>query len=385
MQVLLVTGEYPPDPGGVGSYTAQLAHHLAGAGLNISVVAVNTPLDVPLEPESRFKLLRLHKPWGRSANKCVRMLADLDAETWVHVQYQTGAFNMNPGINLAARGWRRSNLRVAWTYHDLLPPYLLPKIGQRVRDWATLHPAKFAESVISTNPADCAQLHAAGFPAQEIPVPSLLPVNHSDPEALATVRESFGVQPDELLLGHMGLALPGKGIQTLVESLRVLRRGGESARLLLIGGSSGQGDQANSAFREGLLRQIESSGMQDHVIWTGHLDNEKTSAAIACCDLMVMPFTAGASARSSSLMACLAQGSVTITTKPQETGLLPAGLPIVPPLDHVELADAIQEICHDPERQAQARQAAATVTKDRSWEQVTRLHRLIYESSKQRP
>lgn len=381
MQVLLITGEYPPAPGGVGSYTAQLAHHLAAEGLNISVVAVNTHADAPREPESSFKLLRLNRPWGWAANRCVRRLADLDAHTWVHVQYQTGAFNMNPRINMAPRGWRRSRMRVAWTYHDLLPPYLLPKVGRRVRNWATQQPARFAEAVISTNSEDCAQLQGAGFPAQEIPVPSLLPVNHGSPEDLATVREMHGAQPDDLLLGHVGLAQPGKGIQTLVEALRVLRRRGEPARLLLIGGESGQGSQAHPAFRTGLLRQIEMSGMKDFVTWSGHLDNESTSAAVACCDLMVMPYTAGANARNSSLMACLAQGSVTVTTTPQDAGLLPAGVPTVRPLDHVELADAIQKIGHDPARQALARQAAAVVTRHRTWDKVTRLHCQIYESS----
>ena len=120
--------------------------------------------------------------------------------------------------------------------------------------------------------------------------------------------------------------------------------------------------------------------MQDYVTWTGYLDNSETSAAIACCDLMVMPFTAGASARNSSLMACLAQGSVTITTTPQESGLLPDELPTVPPHDHMKLADVIQETFSSAELQEKARQAAAVVTQGRTWDVVIRQHLRIYET-----
>lgn len=380
MRVILVTGEIPPHPGGIGNYTAQLARKLAETGLNTTVLAVDSPLDSTLERDPGYNLVRLSKPWGRTANNWIRKLVGLDECTWVHVQYQTGAFKMNPGINLATRGWQKRGLRVAWTYHDLLPPYLFPKIGKRARDWVTLRPARFSQAVISTNPGDCARLQAAGFPAWEIPIPSLLPVNTSTAKELSAIRKSYGVPSEDLLLGHVGLALPGKGVQTLVESLRELRRRGESAQLLLIGGTSDRRDQSNPGFRAGLLRQIEMSGMQDYVTWTGYLDNSETSAAIACCDLMVMPFTAGASARNSSLMACLAQGSVTITTTPQESGLLPDELPTVPPHDHMKLADVIQETFSSAELQEKARQAAAVVTQGRTWDVVIRQHLRIYET-----
>ncbi len=380
MHVILISGEFPPSPGGVGSYTAQLAAHLVAAGVDISVVAVHSPRDAPTDLDPGYNLLRLTQSWGRTANRRLHRLADSGDHTWVHVQYQTGAFHMNPRINLAARGWRQRGLRVAWTYHDLLPPYLWPKIGRTVRDWVTFRPAHFAEAVISTNPQDCARLQAAGFHAWEIPVPSLMPACHGDAEELAAVRVAYGLSPDDLLLGHVGLALPGKGIQTLVEALRVLRRRGEPARLLLIGGRAGQGTQADRDFRAGLLRQIQRSGMADWVTWTGYLDNAAASAAMACCDMMVMPFTAGASARNSSLMACLAQGSVTITTTPQDARLLPPELPTVPPQRPVALANLIQETFHSPERQHKARQAAATAIQGRTWDDVIRLHLQIYET-----
>ncbi len=378
--MILVSGEFPPSPGGVGSYTEQLATHLAAQGVDMSVVAVNSPADIPREPDPGYHLLRLIQPWGKAAHRQLDRMVDLADHTWVHVQYQTGAFRMNPRINLAARRWRRRGLHVAWTYHDLLPPYLLPKIGRRVRDWVTLWPARFAEVIIGTNPEDCARLHAAGFHAWEIPVPSLIPVHHGNVEDRVAIRISHGVQPGDLLLGHMGLALPGKGIQTLVKALCILRRRGEPARLMLIGGHGKQETQTDPDFHANLLRQIQMSGMQDHVIWTGYLDNETIGATMACCDMMVMPFTAGASARRSSLMACLAQGCVTLTTTPQDADLLPPDLPAVSPRNPMALANAIQETAHSAERQEKARRAAATVIEGRTWDDVIQRHLYIYKT-----
>ena len=73
---------------------------------------------------------------------------------WIHVQYQTAAYGMNPAINFAPWQWRRQGLRVAWTYHDLLVPYLFPKAGQRLRTWVTERPAHLARRTIVTNEAD---------------------------------------------------------------------------------------------------------------------------------------------------------------------------------------------------------------------------------------
>ncbi len=65
---------------------------------------------------------------------------------------------MNPAINFAPVRWQAAGYPVAWTYHDLLPPYLFPKAGARLRRYVTERPAARADLTIVTNEGDRLQL-----------------------------------------------------------------------------------------------------------------------------------------------------------------------------------------------------------------------------------
>ena len=143
MHIMFVTGEYPPQQGGVGAYTAELGRALAELGVRVSVVTSRgddvsmeqTPDDSPNDFADDMTIHRTIGRWDTSIwSEIGRLAADHQVD-WIHVQYQTAAFNMNPAINFAPERWRKSTgtVRVAWTYHDLLVPYLLPKIGDRAR------------------------------------------------------------------------------------------------------------------------------------------------------------------------------------------------------------------------------------------------------------
>ena len=100
MHILFVTGEFPPQQGGVGAYTAELARALVKEGVDVSIVTSRTgsaPTDGAYsdQPEG----LTVHSVIDRW-DPCIwsrinGLASDLQAD-WVHVQYQTAAFNMNP-------------------------------------------------------------------------------------------------------------------------------------------------------------------------------------------------------------------------------------------------------------------------------------------------
>ena len=175
MRILFVTGEYPPMQGGVGSYTRELCRAICEAepGSEIAVLTSTAAARPDNEGErDNIRVLPAVRAWNwHTGTLTASIAADLRAD-WVHVQYQTAAFGMHPAINLAPRGWRRRGLRVAWTYHDLLVPYLFPKAGARLRTYVTERPAHHAELTIVTNEADRLQLAARGLPAENIPIGS---------------------------------------------------------------------------------------------------------------------------------------------------------------------------------------------------------------------
>ena len=136
--------------GGVGAYTAELAAALAARGRSVAVLtsvdAADADRERPGDGLSDRGALGLAHRGGQ-----VRRLAHEIGAGWVHVQYQAAAYGMHPAINFAPGGWRRAGLRVAWTYHDLLVPYLFPKAGDRLRRWVTDRPATVCDLAIVTN------------------------------------------------------------------------------------------------------------------------------------------------------------------------------------------------------------------------------------------
>src|SRR6185437_9325535 len=98
----IVTGEYPPHPGGVSAYTQIIAHGLAAAGDEVEVYAPGLsalPSDdgpVQLRPlRDHFgprALLQLHRGLGRSPN--CRVL----------IQYVPQSFGLK-GLNLPFIWW----------------------------------------------------------------------------------------------------------------------------------------------------------------------------------------------------------------------------------------------------------------------------------------
>ena len=110
-RVCLVTGEYPPDEGGVADYTRCLADALAAKGVFVDVLTTRRtePTGAPPARLSSAGGVAVHGvvpswrwPVLMQLHRAVRTLApDI-----VHIQYQTAAFGMHPAINTVPR-WLR--------------------------------------------------------------------------------------------------------------------------------------------------------------------------------------------------------------------------------------------------------------------------------------
>ena len=227
MHILFVTGEYPPQQGGVGAYTAELGRALVEQGVQVSVV---TSRAVDISAKDIPDDIIIHNiidRWDTSIWSAVGRLATEIQADWIHVQYQTAAFNMNPAINLAPERWRRSagKPRVAWTYHDLLVPYLLPKIGDRVRRWVTVRPGKKSDLTVVTNEGDRIQLRDQAIPnLHSIPIGSNIHGLQLDDEERIARRQLRGYNEADRVLAYFGFLNRSKGGTTLIRALTPARR-----------------------------------------------------------------------------------------------------------------------------------------------------------------
>lgn len=354
--------------GGVGAYTAELAHALTSAGVRVSVVTTQQA-QTPLYQATPVVIYPVIGRWGARIWQQIPHLAQQIGATWLHVQYQTAAFAMNPAINLAPDQWRRYAkrhaypLQVAWTYHDLLVPYLFPKAGTRLRRWVTLRPVQTSQLVIATNEGDYQELAAATGSATrlKIPIGSNIQIHEAAPEVRATGSSRRVYRDQPLLLGYFGFLNRSKGGLTLVRTLHTLVGQGYDAHLLMIGEKVGASDPTNYAYLQEVEALIQQLGLVERVQWTGHLADAEVSYALQRVDVLLMPYVDGASLRRGTLMAGLAHGCAIVTTTPQSP--LPElvdgrDLFYVPPEAPQLAANAVLRLANEPDLR-QALQASA--------------------------
>lgn len=378
--ILFVTGEYPPMEGGVGAYTAALGRALLGLGVQVSVFTDRRATFSPQGGNNPQTYPQADR-WGWGTLGKIAAQARAIGAGWVHVQYQTAAFGMHPAINFGPLLWRRQGLRVAWSYHDLLVPYLFPKAGAGLRRWVTERPAFSAEVTIVTNEQDRRQLAGRVANLTAIPIGSNIQGKRLTADERRAVRAGWGYGDDVLLLGYFGFLNRSKGGLTLVESLHRLVCGGRNAHLLMIGERVGASDPTNYAYLQEVEARIGALGLGDRVRWSGRLDDAGVADALNGLDVLVMPYSDGASLRRGTLMAGLANGCAIVTTTPRTP--LPELVDgrewlTVPPEAGEATAQAVLRIADDPALALALRENARARSRLFTWESIAARHLPLY-------
>ncbi len=261
MRVLYVTGEYPPMQGGVGDYTQELSRALCALDVQVYVVTSQRAAR-PTAPQSHdgVRVMPAIRRWDWSIWRTISNLAQELRTDWIHVQYQTAAFGMHPAINLAPRRWQR-NHQVAWTYHDLLVPYLFPKAGLRLRTWITRRPAHTSNLVVVTNEGDRRTLSQSGVTTHNIPIGSNITGLMLSPSERRARRQQLGCCDEDLILGYFGFLNRSKGGLTLMRTLARVAEWHPNTYLLMIGDTLGASDPSNDAYLQQVNRLINELGI----------------------------------------------------------------------------------------------------------------------------
>lgn len=309
----MLTGEYPPQCGGVSDYSRLIARGLADAGDEVHVWAPEHHRSDDAEPG--IQIHRLPGHFGRQA------LAQLDSalrhpcsNRRLLVQYVPHAF-----------GWKAMNvLFCLWVYRQRL----------RERIWVMFHEVAFpirrgqlrrhnflgcvtcvmarllvraAERCLVSTPAWIPWLRRLGGergqPILWLPIPSNLPVT-VDAKAVARIRDQYVPNPDQLLVGHFGTY--GSLVVPVIAQVFPPVLAKESRRVGLLLG------RGSDRVVPGLLQAHPE--FWGRWFATGQLGPEALAAHLAACDLLIQPFPDGVSARRTTVMAGLALGVPIVTT-----------------------------------------------------------------------
>jgi glycosyltransferase involved in cell wall biosynthesis len=294
----ILTGEYPPQPGGVSDYTRQVAGALAAAGDGVTVFAPQHDggSEVVAPGVDLFRLPDHFGPRGLLALESALGEARPDR---ILVQYVPHAFGWR-AMNLPFAAWLACRAR-RFAPLSLMVHELNVSFRWRPSDaalWAA-HAAMgrlaagAADRVYVSIPAWGARLRRlcpGSRPAEWLPIPTNLPT-----DAVETGR---GRPQGGTLIGHFGTYRQGTAglLEPVVVRLLAARR---DRTVLLLG-------RGGACFRNRMaVRHPEFAGQLSA---PGELSADEVAVRLKACDILLQPFPDGLSTRRTSAIAGLALG-----------------------------------------------------------------------------
>ena len=302
----IVTGEYPPQTGGVSDYTRQIAEGLIDAGAEVAVFA---PEIVPRGNEHSF----VHRLPGRFGPRGLwRLKRELDRlrPRRILLQYTPHAFgwkaaNLPLCLLLSHIGANGCDLRIM--YHEVALPFMARRpaimtLAMTQRLMAQVLGTR-AQRVYVSTPSWRRLIGSRGSKqeARWLPVPANVP---SDPPAsfVATARRAATNGDSRVeVIGHFGTF--GDAVTPLLRPLiGSLFEQRPNARLQLIG-------RGADRFR----RSLNGVAWGDRVSVAENLTAVEVSARLKASDVVVQPYPDGVTTRRSTAMASLACGAPLVT------------------------------------------------------------------------
>ena len=314
---LILTGEYPPQHGGVSDYTWLVAHALVAAGDTVQVWA--PPAAEPEVAAQGVAIHRLPDHFGRGSRAALaRAFGQLPADGRVFVQYVPHSFGWK-AMNLPFCLWlwtQRKRCRIIVMFHEVAYPWVghgrflrhnfLALVNRLMAGFIACSARRIYLSIPAwKNPL---WFLAPGRPTEWLPIPSTMP-RETDFAEVQTLRshllgEVHGASQRQIV-GHFGTfgALFTAPLREIVPTLLAAK--GETVFLCV-----GRGSEA---FAEELRRQHPASSAR--ILASGTLTPTRVAGHLAACDLLIQPYPDGISSRRTSAMAALALGLPLLTTR----------------------------------------------------------------------
>jgi glycosyltransferase involved in cell wall biosynthesis len=308
VNLILVTGEFPPYSGGIADYTAQVARALRERGHSVQVIALRSANDVA-PPEVHF----VGSPSSpRTYERLKRIVGQGGSDTAVVVQYESRMYGFE-GLNVVF-ALQIAGLRHIWLavmFHELFDQWNQEETAARtpLRHRVLAAVTKRMCSLIARRADYCFASTAAygdalrpfvreGVPIEWLPVPSNIPTQ-VNPQIARVVKERLTANCNGPLIGHFASYSPL--LRSFVE--KAAWRFPEW-RFVFIG--RGSVDFCNELVSNGVLSHKQG-------IASGDIPHDEVSCWIDACDVMLQPYPEGASTRRGSLMAALGLGKATVT------------------------------------------------------------------------
>lgn len=330
MRVALVTGSYPPDVCGAADYTQRLAEALEVRGVSVEVI---TGTD-----------------WGVKNVLAVQRRIRAVGADLTHIQYPTVGYGRKLGPHLVGL-----LERAVVTIHEASQTHILRQLS--------LFPLLLGRHIIFTNCFEQAYVsRMAPWVSQHssvIPIGSSVPIGRADRER----------RLDEIV--YFGLIRPRKGLESVLELAGILKQRVSGMTVRIIGLPQKEHMSYLHALRE------KSASLP--VVWDLGLSNVATADQLARVAYAYVPFPDGASERRSSLLALLANGVATITTRGAQTPLA-LNNAVEFAASPEDAASIVEGLRRDPDRRRELSSQGVRYASRFSWLAIADLHIDLYQT-----
>ncbi len=352
----LITGEYPPDIGGVGDYTHLVGEALSRCG---DEVHVWTPGNSnPAIENGPIRVHRLPDDFGPRSIAAMERGIDRRSKSQVLLQYVPHAFGWK-AMNLPLCVWlaSRQRERLGVMFHEVAFPIARSQsmrhnfLGVVTRTMALIL-ARSAQRLFVTTPAWEPLLRSmTGMrrTIQWLPIFSNVPLVEDEAGANA-IRRRFAPNGGKIA-GHFGAY--GSVYAAGTTALLAAGLAQDAALSVLLIGNGGV------EFRDRMIDRHRSFANRVHA--TGALAPADLSRSIAACDLMIQYYPDGVTTRRGSCMATLEHGCPVVTTSGPLTEPLwqeSRAVAIAPVNDLPAVAGLVRQLTNDGDERRRLAMAA---------------------------
>jgi hypothetical protein len=307
----ILTPELPPDCGGVGDYTAQVAEALARSGDAVTVYS--PPARAGWAASEGLEVVTLGDRFGAESVRTLSIRLDRDPSSRLLVQYVPAVFGRR-GANetfcrwVRARGQAGTDVRVMfhepYSYYRWRPDHFFTAVAQRAMARILLDGAPLVYLSTDTWRRYLSRYGSdAVRRAVTIPIPSAIPRVNCPDNVRATRSRLIGAATH--LVGHFG-SYGDHVAPMLREALHDLLSSDPSIAAVCTGAGS-------DAFVERLL--AERPALQGRLAGAGRAVARDISLHLQACDLLIQPYPDGVTTRRTSVMAGLANGRAVVTSE----------------------------------------------------------------------
>lgn len=401
MKVMQVVGELEPERCGVTHYSVRLAQELCRSGVQSALASL--PNGRHRDEAYGLPFCSVDSPvWNvGTIMRLVRSARDWGAD-WLHLQYAPGSFDRRREIAmlpLLARGVPNAP-RVAVTVHEyggwpLTPPGPLGRLADgvfRVGERLGLCDREGLALLGLSHLAICTNVNHQAIVASRsdslarrlelVPIgPNIGPDLAPDPSR-GVARLRLNVPSDQVIGVYFGFVHPVKGIEYLLQALRLARVHHPELRLWIVGGVHSlalRGAEADG-YEAKVRSLIAALELEDVVTFTGFVADAEVARRLQAADFAVLPFNHGATLKSGTLISCLSFGLPVLTTEGGDLGALRHGESVwtVPRRDPDALAVALETFVGDPELRQRLGSAGRQISFAYDWAEIASRHRELY-------